>query len=217
MTTTPMGDREKVANEIERILHDAGTPSALMAKVAKPLQRLRTPFDQSRDGELKPVAWRWRATKFNEWHYVAHEPRPSNKGAEVEPLYTRPTPVIEGREGREKLALALLKRRYPHRTDLDRMVTNFIDCRPNPGAFSKDIEGAFWDADVAITLLRPSPAIGGARHPMFTAPKDRELIGIDSDDRVFNLRWEPDDCGENWYDVHGDQLAYPVAWMSLPP
>lgn len=51
---------------------------------------------------------------------------------------------------------------------------------------------------------------------MSTAPKDAEIIGQDPDGRIFNLRWEPDDCGENWYDVHGDQLAYPVRWMPMP-
>lgn len=52
--------------------------------------------------------------------------------------------------------------------------------------------------------------------PMSTAPKDREIIGIECDGRIFNLRWEPDDCGENWYDVHGDQLAYPTCWAPMP-
>lgn len=51
---------------------------------------------------------------------------------------------------------------------------------------------------------------------METAPKTDEFIGQDTDGRVFNCRWEADDCGENWYDVHGDQLAYPIRWMPLP-
>ena len=52
--------------------------------------------------------------------------------------------------------------------------------------------------------------------PMQTAPKDADFIGQDSEGRVFNCRMERDDCGENWYDVHGDQLGYPVRWMPLP-
>jgi len=52
--------------------------------------------------------------------------------------------------------------------------------------------------------------------PIETAPHEIEFIGQDSEGRVFNCRWEADDGGENWYDVHGDQLAYPVRWMLLP-
>ena len=49
-----------------------------------------------------------------------------------------------------------------------------------------------------------------------TAPKDVEFIGQDGDGRFFNCRWEKDDCGFSWYDVHGDQLAHPVRWMNIP-
>ena len=61
-----------------------------------------------------------------------------------------------------------------------------------------------------------APATEREWQPMSLAPKDAEIIGMDSDGRIFNMRWEPDDSGENWYDVHGDQLAYPVRWMPMP-
>src|SRR6266852_4484365 len=63
---------------------------------------------------------------------------------------------------------------------------------------------------------RPDLGTGQEWRPMIIAPKDTEIIGLDSDGRIFNLRWEMDDSGENWYDVHGDQLACPVRWMPLP-
>src|SRR5216684_349137 len=61
-----------------------------------------------------------------------------------------------------------------------------------------------------------APATEREWQPMSLAPKVAEIIGMDSDGRIFNMRWEPDDSGENWYDVHGDQLAYPVRWMPMP-
>src|SRR5216684_3931466 len=69
--------------------------------------------------------------------------------------------------------------------------------------------GAFYRVRAAVTALEWMP--------MSTAPKDAEIIGQESDGRIFNLRWEPDDAGENWYDVHGDQIAYPIRWMPIPP
>lgn len=50
-----------------------------------------------------------------------------------------------------------------------------------------------------------------------TAPKDgTEVIYQDSDGRVSTCAWQADDCGHSWYDIHGDQLAYPRRWMALP-
>src|SRR5216684_145869 len=63
---------------------------------------------------------------------------------------------------------------------------------------------------------RPDLGMGQEWRLMIIAPKDAEIIGQDTDGRIFNLRWEPDDSGENWYDIHGDQIAYPVRWMPLP-
>jgi len=72
------------------------------------------------------------------------------------------------------------------------------------------------DAIEGYLAAQPASPLRGKWQPMSSAPKDAEIIGQDPDGRIFNLRWEPDDCGENWYDVHGDQLAYPVRWMPMP-
>jgi hypothetical protein len=51
-----------------------------------------------------------------------------------------------------------------------------------------------------------------------TAPKDGEpFIYQDSDEAVSTCSWQSDDCGYSWWDIAGDQIAYPVRWMPLPP
>jgi hypothetical protein len=49
------------------------------------------------------------------------------------------------------------------------------------------------------------------------APRDgTEFIYQDADGAVSTCAWQKDDCGFDWYDIHGDQIAYPVRWMPLP-
>lgn len=53
---------------------------------------------------------------------------------------------------------------------------------------------------------------------METAPKDgAPFIYQDSDEAVSTCSWQSDDCGHSWWDIAGDQIAYPVRWMPLPP
>lgn len=85
---------------------------------------------------------------------------------------------------------------------------------PHGDEFVKLLNGACLRRPLAAL---PSEAIGREWQDISTAPLEIEFIGQDSDGRVFNCRCEADDCGENWYDVHGDQLSYPIRWMPLPP
>lgn len=53
--------------------------------------------------------------------------------------------------------------------------------------------------------------------PISTAPNDGQpFIYQDSDEAVSTCSWQSDDCGFSWWDIAGDQIAYPVRWMPLP-
>ena len=46
---------------------------------------------------------------------------------------------------------------------------------------------------------------------MFGAPKDGTVFIYQNEEGdVSTCSWQKDDCGFNWYDISGDQIAYPV-------
>jgi hypothetical protein len=100
---------------------------------------------------------------------------------------------------RVRLALAMVDAGYPWEIEIE---------------YVEELLSAY--DDLAAPQAQPAFPLRMGWQSMSTAPKDAEIIGQDSDGRIFNLRWEPDDSGENWYDVQGDQLAYPIRWMPMP-
>ena len=152
---------------------------------------------------------------------IVHNARwPADRQMDITPF------ADEDRNGREycfRIARAVLAAKPASHAavggeDLRQTLTNWFNSLPID--FLRDPKKC--NAEFAMLMrcipaAQPaSPLRGRDWQQMGTAPKDAEIIGQDPDGRIFTLRWEPDDCGENWYDVHGDQLAYPVRWMPMP-
>ena len=58
---------------------------------------------------------------------------------------------------------------------------------------------------------------GNNWRPIDTALKDgTEIIYQDDDGAISTCAWQADDCGFDWYDIHGDQIAYPRRWIPKP-
>ena len=51
---------------------------------------------------------------------------------------------------------------------------------------------------------------------METAPKDGSVVIYRHDDGLGRMSWQPDDCGHDWYDLDGDQIAHPEGWLPMP-
>lgn len=50
---------------------------------------------------------------------------------------------------------------------------------------------------------------------MTTAPKDGTEVLYRHSDGVGRMSWQQDDSGFNWYDIDGDQIAYPRWWAPM--
>jgi len=123
------------------------------------------------------------------------------------------TPAVGGEVTEDQIEAAILK----FARDQGREINLTYDKGSYEVTTSTWLAKEFARAMLVLAAPPATPLRGREWQHMSTAPKDAEIIGQDSDGRIFNLRWEPDDSGENWYDVHGDQLAYPIRWMPIPP
>ncbi len=176
---------------------------------------LRAEIERSQDALQQLVDYVKDGCPDDGRYYVMIEAQAALKGIKVAP----PASPLRGRE----LAADVLKAYEQWEADL------IMENKCWEGREIPQLTGELWDRMLELQAMRnralsaftpgtsrPDLGTGQEWRPMIIAPKDAEIIGLDSDGRIFNLRWEPDDAGENWYDVHGDQIAYPVRWMPMP-
>lgn len=85
------------------------------------------------------------------------------------------------------------------------------------GSIKSRLDGMRAALEAALTALTPPSEAGDGWKDISTAPKDgSEFIYQSEGGAVSTCAWREDDCGFDWYDIHGDQIAYPIRWMRLP-
>jgi hypothetical protein len=165
-----------------------------------------------REQEAKPVAWQWHSSEG--WITIIPETFASaqtlkDSGYEIRSLYAAPPSDSPGSAHQPQGGDAQPKTERVGKYEADYSLLS-----------AEEIAKEDPNLTELYAHSKPAPvraaAEPGEMRKMDSAPRNIEFMGRDSEGRVFNCRWQNDDCGGDWYDVHGDQLGYPVCWMPLP-